>query len=685
MPVLGAICNAPVFKAIGKVGYRALLFSYNATVDADACAERATEGEDLDRLLLRSIALPVVAVNARGHVVFWNQGATGLYGWSADEMLGQPLSRLNTRFRDDSLDSSLSRLAQGGVWEGEVIQCHKRGADLHVWSHVTKTNGTAASLVAVNRPLPLQATSGRTPTPAERAQEFLEAAPDSVVVVDAAGKIVFVNRRLEECFGYERADLIGSPIETLLPARHKGEHEKHRQGYSLDMKARSMGLGRVLSARRKNGEEFPVDVSLSPIQSPQGAFVLAAVRDVTERRLIEQTLDLIRNVTTAANESPSTEFALRSAMELVCELSGSTFARVYRYDPQLDRLVFYPLLRDDPDAPTLSEQWKADPKPGSLSCLALDAKKAVLRSASEEPEPHRTLLANAGMTVGFAFPVVSGTDVPFVLKFWCRQTPSVMETLLGTFHQIGVQLGRVVEREKATAQTLHATNLQRSNEELALFAHVASHDLQEPLRMITAFLGLLSRKYGPQLNEEAQRYIEFAVGGAHRLRGLIRSVLEYSQVDRGSLQRTSIDLNGVIQQVLANLRQSISDSGATIVCDKLPSLKADESQMMQLFQNIISNALRFRRPESPPHIHIRAQAQANAWTILVADNGIGISEGNAQRVFEVFSRLHPVDKFPGSGVGLAVCQRIVKRHGGRIWFESKVDLGTTFFVELPKE
>ncbi|MDX2022144.1 MAG: PAS domain S-box protein [Deltaproteobacteria bacterium] len=634
--------------------------------------------------MLRSIAVPIVAVNARGHVVFWNTAATALYGWSANEMLGQPLSRLHTRFRDDSRESSLAALGKGGVWEGEVLQRHKAGFDVPVWSHVTKLEGEAASLVAVNRPLPLQATSGRTPTPAERAQEFLEATPDSVVVVDAAGKIVFVNRRLQECFGYERDELIGATVETLLPLRHRAQHEKHRQAFSSNKQVRSMGLGLVLSARRKNGEEFPVDVSLSPIESSQGSFVLATVRDVTERRLIEQTLDLIRNVTTAANESPSIEFALRSAMELVCELSGATFARVYRHDQVRGRLVLYPLLKDDPDAPQMSEQWKVEPEPGSLTYWAFESKKAVLRSATEEPEPHRSLLADAGMTVGFAFPVVSGTDVPFVLKFWCRRTPAVMNTLLATFHQIGVQLGRVVEREKATAQTLRATNLQRSNEELALFAHVASHDLQEPLRMITAFLDLLSRKYGPQLNEEAQRYIEFAVSGAHRLRGLIRSVLEYSQVDRGSLQRTSIELDGVIQQVLANLRQSIADNGATIVCDKLPRLKADESQMMQLFQNIISNALRFRRADTAPLVHVSAQEQADTWRVLVADNGIGISEGNAQRVFEVFSRLHPVDKFPGSGVGLAVCQRIVKRHGGRIWFESQVDQGTTFFVELPK-
>ena len=169
------------------------------------------------------------------------------------------------------------------------------------------------------------------------------------------------------------------------------------------------------------------------------------------------------------------------------------------------------------------------------------------------------------------------------------------------------------------------------------------------------------------------------------MRGLLRGLLEYSQADRAPLRVAKADLGVIMEHALANLRQSLVDTNAIVHCGSLPQVKCDQSQMVQLFQNVIGNALKFARPNVVPAVHISSTQAHDGVVVAVRDNGIGIAENNGKRVFEIFGRLHPVDVFPGSGVGLAVCKKIVDRHGGRIWYESSPNEGTTFFVEFPKD
>ncbi|WP_328321662.1 sensor histidine kinase [Streptomyces sp. NBC_00388] len=211
-----------------------------------------------------------------------------------------------------------------------------------------------------------------------------------------------------------------------------------------------------------------------------------------------------------------------------------------------------------------------------------------------------------------------------------------------------------------------AADLQRSNAELEQFAYVASHDLQEPLRKVSSFTQLLQRRYGEQLDARADQYIGFAVDGANRMQVLINDLLDFSRVGRVHNAHESIELDALLEQVLSGLSVSIEEAGATITHDPLPALVADPTQMGVLWQNLIANAVKFRRPDAAPDIRVTAARDGELWQFTVTDNGIGMAEEYADKVFVIFQRLHTKDTYSGSGIGLAMCKKIVEFHGGTI-------------------
>jgi len=228
-----------------------------------------------------------------------------------------------------------------------------------------------------------------------------------------------------------------------------------------------------------------------------------------------------------------------------------------------------------------------------------------------------------------------------------------------------------------------AADLKRSNEELQQFAYVASHDLQEPLRAVASFTQLLSERYKGRLDADADEFIAFAVGGANRMQTLINALLSYSRLETRGKPPEPTDSHDALGQALANLGTAIQECGALVTTDDLPMVKADEGQLVQLFQNLVGNAVKFRGPE-PPRVHVSAIPQGNEWLFSVRDNGIGIAQEYHERIFTIFQRLHSREEYPGTGIGLALCKRIVERHGGTIRVESGPGSGSTFFFTLPK-
>lgn len=353
----------------------------------------------------------------------------------------------------------------------------------------------------------------------ERFRLVVEAAPTAMIMVDVRGKIQIANIHAREMFGYQLQELIGKPVDSLVPERFRSKHVGFRQGYFVEPQARLMGVGRDLFGVRRDGREFPIEIGLSPVQTPEESFVLAAIIDITERKKIE----------------------------------------------------------------------------------------AEMKQSIDD--------------------------------------------------------------------------LARSNKELEQFAYVASHDLQEPLRMVSSYVQLLARRYQGKLDSDADEFIAFAVDGAGRMKVLINDLLAFSRVGTRGGELVPIMLEDVLNRVIRTLQLAIDESKAVITHDSLPQVMADQGQMLQLFQNLIGNALKFRS-DKPPEIHIGVRREKDQWLVYVRDNGIGIDAQFWERIFIIFQRLHTRDEYQGTGIGLAICRKIIERHGGRIWVESEVEKGSTFYFTL---
>ncbi len=236
------------------------------------------------------------------------------------------------------------------------------------------------------------------------------------------------------------------------------------------------------------------------------------------------------------------------------------------------------------------------------------------------------------------------------------------------------------KREEATVE-LYTEELEKTNTELRQFAYIASHDLQEPLRSVVSFLQLLERKKKDALDDDGRRYIDRAINGSKHMQNLISALLEYSRIGTHGKDFEPPDTSRVIQDVLAGLEAALTESNARVSVGELPPVKADATQLGQVFQNLIGNAVKFRVGE--PEITIRAEQNEEETIFSVSDNGIGIEERFAERIFVVFQRLHTRTEYPGTGIGLSICKKIIERHNGRIWMESEVGRGTTFYFTIP--
>ncbi len=262
-----------------------------------------------------------------------------------------------------------------------------------------------------------------------------------------------------------------------------------------------------------------------------------------------------------------------------------------------------------------------------------------------------------------------------------RSQVGALEQLLGVYEQAVIDKSEHVEKalEELRGRT---RELERSNAELEQFAYVASHDLQEPLRMIASFAELLAHRYHSKLDSEADQFISFAVDGARRMQQLIEDLLRYSRVGRPGNELTPCDCTATFRAAAANLESAIQESSAVLTHGSLPTVRGHSSELIELFQSLLANAIKFRGPESPT-VHVSAERRDDLWQFAVRDNGIGIDPVYHPRIFVIFQRLHSREEYRGTGIGLALCKKIVERHGGRIWVESEVGRGSTFFFNLP--
>jgi light-regulated signal transduction histidine kinase (bacteriophytochrome) len=287
-------------------------------------------------------------------------------------------------------------------------------------------------------------------------------------------------------------------------------------------------------------------------------------------------------------------------------------------------------------------------------------------------------------------PLVLDGSVAGGLAIWSQDPEAYDEEEVELLEQLAGDLGygieflrsSAIQKRTEEALNIQAQDLARSNLELKQFAYVASHDLQEPLRNLISCVQLLDRKFKDRLGPEADKYIGYAVDSAARMQSLIEALLAYSRVGTLAKPFKLVDCRKILNVSLANLRTAISESQALITYDSLPRLMADETQLVQLFQNLLSNAIKFRAGPGP-RIHVSASERNGEWLFSIQDNGIGIENEYQDRIFSIFQRLHTRTEYEGTGIGLAIAKKIVERHRGRIWVESEVGKGATFYFTIP--
>ena len=325
---------------------------------------------------------------------------------------------------------------------------------------------------------------------------------------------------------------------------------------------------------------------------------------------------------------------------------------------------------------------------GTLSQAVIDSQRCIVFQPGNESEAASEY---NGLIGAYGMGLRSFLSAPLLYRgepIGCLNLHSLTESAYSERHRllaerIAVYIAGAIANAQLHAQvTKQSEELARSNRELEQFAYVASHDLQEPLRMVSSYVALLGRRYGGQLDDRADKYIHFAVDGANRMQRLIHDLLAYSRVGTRGAELVPTDTVPVLRETLSNLEVAIGESEAKVVYVDLPWVMGDPSQLRQLFQNIIGNALKFRS-EARPRIEVAANREGDQWTFSIRDNGVGFDQRYAERIFGVFKRLHRNAEIPGTGIGLAICQRIIDRHGGRIWAKSKLGEGTCFYFTLP--
>jgi len=477
---------------------------------------------------------------------------------------------------------------------------------------------------------------------------LLEAAPDAMVVVDQGGAIVLLNLQAEKQFGYHRDELVGKQVTTIIPEGFAERLIADGTRTAAEALAQQIGTGIELIARRKDGSEFPIELMLSPLQNTEGILVTAAIRDISVRRAAEihlaQMEGRYRGLLEAA---PDAMVVVNPSGEIVLLNVQAERQFGYRRDELLGQLV------------------RSIIPEGFAERLIADA----LRSTED------ALAQHIGTGIELVGRRKDGSEFPIELML------SPLESEGGIL--VTTAIRDITMRKNAEAHLIEKmAELYRSNEELGQFAYVASHDLQEPLRMVASYTQLLSRRYKGKLDGDADEFIAFAVDGANRMQHLIQDLLMYSRV--GTTGRTLVDSSseGALEQALQNLRGAIADSGALVTHDPLPKVMADETQLVQLFQNLVGNAIKYQN-SSVPQVHVSAlRSPGKKWLFSVKDNGLGIDEQYFERIFGMFQRLHKREQFAGTGIGLAICKKIVERHGGNISVESKLGQGSTFHFEL---
>ena len=638
--------------AVAIANARAHAAERSARLAAERATSALTQAEARLARLSESGVLGIVVGTLDGKIVEVNDTLLAMLGYARDDILSGKVqwSDLTPAEWSEVDTRAMARLQQqgvGGLREKELLRRDGTRAPVLIDSAMLGDDSRECISFVLDLSARKEAEAAvamlREQRDADdRLRGLLESGPDAMVIADAAGTIVLVNRQVENLFGYTREELIGQPVEILVPERLRAAHPAHRADYHREPSVRSMRGELELHGRRKDGSEFVIEVSLSPVQTKTGMLVSSSIRDITERKKAEQ-----QRASLAAIVSASDDAIIGKTTTGVITSWNHGAERIFGYTAE--EIIGQPIMRLIP--------------PGC------------------EAEEHEILRAVGGGKV-MRFDArrrrKDGSEIAVSV------TSSPVRDVDGRVIGIAKVARDISDRREAEAALVVAKDAaEAASRELEAFSYSVAHDLRAPLRGMNGFAQILLEDYGGKLDAEGLDCLHEIHGNAKRMGELIDALLSLSRTTRADLRPQQLDLSELVGDIVSELAASTPERAVKVAVQEHLSVYMDPTLTRVLFDNLLGNAWKFTSKIAQPQIEVGAVVKDGVRTVFVRDNGAGFEMAHVGKLFAPFQRLHTMVEFAGTGIGLATVQRIAHRHGARVWADGKVGEGAVFYLGLP--